>query len=61
MSLSPSLAAGGDDAFVADALEALGHRRGMRLVVVNHQDADLLVHRTLLALDGLKEGISALD
>ena len=41
----PLAAAGGDDALVADALEALGDRLGVRLVVVDHQDADLLVHR----------------
>ena len=44
-------AAGGHDAIVANAFEALGHRRGVRFVVVDHQDADLLVHRTLLVLD----------
>ena len=42
-------AAGGDHAVVADPLEALGHGRGVRLIIVDHQDADLLVHRSLLA------------
>ena len=41
------LAAGGDDAVVADALEALGHGLGVRFIVVDHQDADLLVHRPI--------------
>ena len=45
-------AAGGHDAVVADPLEALGHGRGVRLIVVDHQDADLLVHRSLLAFRG---------
>ena len=40
-------AAGGDDAVVADPLETLGHGRGVRFVVVDHQDADLLVHRPI--------------
>ncbi len=47
ISRRPSLAAGGDDAVVADALETLGHGRGVRFVVVDHQDADLLVHRPI--------------
>ncbi len=51
MSFRPSAAAGGHHAVVADPLEALGHGRGVRLVVVDHQDADLLIHRSLLALE----------
>ena len=38
------VAAGRDDAFVADPPEALGHGDGVGLLVIDHQDADLLVH-----------------
>ena len=39
--------AGRDHAVVPDPLEALGHGRGVRLVIVDHQDADLLIHRSI--------------
>ena len=40
----PLAPARGHDALVADPLQALGHGLGMGLVVVDHQDTDLLVH-----------------
>ena len=41
-------AAGGDDALVADALQALGDGLGVGLVVVNDQDADLRICHALI-------------
>jgi len=40
-------AGGGHDALVADALQALGHGLGVRLVIVNDQDADLRFHASI--------------
>ena len=40
----PLAARAGDDAVVPHAFEALGHGLGVRLVVVDHKDADLGVH-----------------
>ena len=46
----PFSAAGGDDAFVADARKAFGHGLGVGFVVVDHEDANLLIHRTARSL-----------
>ena len=40
----PLASARGHDTLVADSLEALGHGLGVRFIVIDHQDADLLVH-----------------
>ena len=53
-------AAGGDHAVVADALEALRHGRGVRFIVVDHQDANLLVHRPIAHGRNCSGEISAL-
>ncbi len=38
----------GDDAFIPDAFEALGHGFGVRLVVIDHKNANLLIHQPQL-------------
>ena len=42
--LGPGRAAGGDDALVADAFQALGHRLGVERLVVDDEHLEALAH-----------------